>query len=243
MNFLKFYQFVFTLFLVGFFSAQKSYDVLNHEGNQLYEKKNYERASEKFQQAAKVNDKDFTAHYNLGNSYYKRKMYEEAKLEYEKANQVSATLADKAAVLHNLGNAYMETDNPEKAAEYYKQSLKQDPYNENTRKNYEIAKLKEKENQQDQNQGNSGGGGEQDQNQGKDKGNTPQNQNGTGQQNKGDGEGEDDNPNQNNQNQSGMPKNLQDAIMNRVENKERETAKRILNKDSYSMPESNEKDW
>ena len=40
-----------------------------------------------------------------------------------------------------------------------------------------------------------------------------------------------------------MPIDLEDAILNRVGNKERETAKRILNKNSYSMPQSNEKDW
>lgn len=243
MKFFKLFSVLMMVFCAVQVTAQKSYDILVHEGNQSFKKNDYESASGKYQEAAKLQDKDFAAHYNLGNAYYKRKMYEEAKAEYEKANKVSATLADKAAVLHNLGNAYMQTENPEKAAELYKQALKQDPYNENTRKNYEIAKLKEKEKQQDQNQGNSGGGGEQDQNQGQDKGNTPQNQNGSGQQNKGDGEGEDDNENNNRTNQSGMPKDLENSIMNRVENKERETAKRILNKNSYSMPESNEKDW
>jgi hypothetical protein len=53
----------------------------------------------------------------------------------------------------------MQMNQPEKAADYYKKSLKQNPKSEATRKNYEIAKLKEKENQQKKNQQNNSGKG------------------------------------------------------------------------------------
>ena len=198
-------------------------------------------------EAIKINENDFGAHYNLGNSLHKRKMFAEATAEYEKAEKLAATIPDKAAALYNLGNVHMQTNNTKKAAELYKQALKQDPYNETIRKNYEIAMLKEKEKQEDNKQNNNSGGGggndkDQDKNQGDQKGDTPQSQSGQGQQNKGEGEGDD--PNKNiNDNSGKMPKDLENSILNRVENKERETAKRILNKNSYSMPQSNEKDW
>lgn len=242
---------LFSAFMVittcSFFSAQENYNTLVFEGNKDFDKKNYESSSSKYMEAVKLNDKEFTAHYNLGNSLYKRKMYEEAKAEFEKAEKLSNTIPDKAAALYNLGNAHMQTNNSKKAAELYKQALKQDPYNETIRKNYEIAMLKEKEKEEQKKQkDNSGGGGGNDQNkdknQGQEKGDTPQNQAGSGQKNKGEGEGED--PNKNKTGNSGkMPKDLENSILNRVENKERETAKRILNKNSYSMPQSNEKDW
>ncbi|WP_317206431.1 tetratricopeptide repeat protein [Kaistella faecalis] len=235
------------IFSTSTFSAQKSYNTLIFEGNKDFEKKNYESSSSKYMEAIKVNEKDFTAHYNLGNSLYKRKMYAEATAEYEKAEKLSATIPDKAAALYNLGNAHMQTNNSKKAAELYKQALKQDPYNETIRKNYEIAMLKEKEKEEEKKQkNNSGGGGgndeNQEKNQGQEKGDTPQSQAGKGQQNKGEGEGDDPNKNKNS-NSGKMPKDLENSILNRVENKERETAKRILNKNSYSMPQSNEKDW
>ncbi|MBU4538539.1 MAG: tetratricopeptide repeat protein [Weeksellaceae bacterium] len=242
---------LFSAFMVittcSLFSAQENYNTLVYEGNKDFDKKNYESSSSKYMEAVKLNDKEFTAHYNLGNSLYKRKMYEEAKAEFEKAEKLSNTIPDKAAALYNLGNAHMQTNNSKKAAELYKQALKQDPYNETIRKNYEIAMLKEKEKEEQKKQkDNSGGGGGNDQNkdknQGQEKGDTPQNQAGSGQKNKGEGEGED--PNKNKTGNSGkMPKDLENSILNRVENKERETAKRILNKNSYSMPQSNEKDW
>ena len=216
-----------------------------YEGNQKFNGKDYDGASSKYMEAIKSNEKDFTAHYNLGNALYKSKKYEEAKAEFEKAQNLSQTLPDKAAALHNLGNTYMQMNQPEKAADYYKQSLKQDPYNEATRKNFEIAKLKEKENQQKKNQedkSGKGGGGE-DQQKNKDQEGDPKDPSqdqGNGQKNKGD---DPNNPDSNKNNQGKMPKDLENAILNKVSEKEKETAKRILNKDSYSMPESNEKDW
>ena len=236
---------MFTLLFCGtLVSAQKSYNALVHEGNRRYEQNKYEAAASSYLEAIKTDSKDYTGYYNLGNALYRSKKYEEAITQYTKASELSQNLPDKAAALHNIGNAYMQLNKPEKAAEFYKQSLKQEPRNEQTRKNYEIAKLKEQENKQ--NQGNGGGG----------EGNKKQDQSGQGNEKKdgrqGSGSGPDNegndksgsNPNQNKDNNNGaLPKGMQDAILNRVSEKERETAKKILNKDSYSMPESNEKDW
>ena len=229
-----------------FFSAQENYNTLVYKGNQQFDKENYETSSSKYTEAVQLNDKEFMAHFNLGNSLYKRKMFDEAKAEFEKAEKLSANLPDKSAALYNLGNTYMQQENSKKAAELYKQALKQDPYNESIRKNYEIAMLKEKEKEEQKKQKNDSGGGDgdenKDKNKGQDKGDQPKQEAGTGQKNKGDGDGKD--PNENKKPDANkMPKDLEDAILNRVGNKERETAKRILNKNSYSLPESNEKDW
>lgn len=245
----KKYLFTAVILIFGYavIFAQESYNTLVYKGNQEFNSKNYESASGKYSEAVKTNEKDFTAHYNLGNSLYKRKLFDEAKAEYKKAAAVSTNVHDKAAALYNSGNAEMSANNSAEAAKLYKEALKQDPYNEAIRKNFEIAMLKEKEKEEQKKQNNKsdndgGNGKEKDQNQGTEKGNTPQNQSGSGEKNKGDGEGND--PNKSKSDNSGkMPSDLEKSLMDRVENKERETAKRILNKNSYSMPQSNEKDW
>ncbi len=241
-----FLSFIVALSFSGVMFGQESYRNLVYEGNQKFDGKDYEGASSKYMEAIKSNDKDFTAHYNMGNALYKSKKYEEAKAEFEKAEKLSQTLPDKTAALHNLGNAYMQMNQPEKAADYYKKALKQDPHSEVTRKNYEIAKLKEKEKQQQKNeQNNSGkGGGGNDQNKEDDqKGDKDKKQDqGNGPQNEGKSD-QGDNPKQNQNNEGRMPKNLENAILDKINEKEKETARRILNKNSYSMPESNEKDW
>lgn len=241
-----FLSFIVVISFSGLMSGQENYRNLVHEGNQKFDGKDYDGASSKYMEAIKSNDKDFTAHYNMGNALYKSKKYEEAKTEFEKAEKLSQTLPDKTAALHNLGNAYMQMNQPEKAADFYKKALKQDPYSEVTRKNYEIAKLKEKEKEQQKNQENNSGkgGGGNDQNKGDDqKGDKDKKQDqGNGPQNEGKSD-QGDNPKQNQNNEGRMPKNLENAILDKINEKEKETARRILNKNSYSMPESNEKDW
>lgn len=227
----------------GFLSGQENYRTLVFEGNQKFKGNDFDGASSKYMEAIKSNENDFTAHYNLGNALYKKQKYQEAQEEYSKAEKLSQTLPDKAAALHNLGNTMMQMSEPAKAAEYYKQSLKQDPYNEATRKNYEIAKLKIKEQQRnngdkDNSQGKSGGG--EDQNKGekgdskdqkKDQGNGPQQS-----------KGKDNKPNGSGQ-EGKLPKDLQKAILDSIDGREKRTARRILNNKSYSKPASNEKDW
>ncbi len=228
--------------------GQENYRTLVYEGNQKFNGKDYDGASSKYMEAVKKNEKDFTAHYNLGNALYKSKKYEEAKAEFDKAQKLSQTLPDKTAALHNLGNTYMQMNQPEKAADYYKQALKQDPYNEATRKNFEIAKLKEKEKQQQNNEKNNsgkGGGGGDDQNKGDDQKGDKKDQKqdqGNGPENEGKSD-QGNTPKQNQNNEGKIPKDLENAILDKVSEKEKETARKILNKNSYSTPQSNEKDW
>ncbi|KQT21632.1 aerotolerance regulator BatC [Chryseobacterium sp. Leaf405] len=239
-----FLSFIFAFMFSDFLFGQKNYRTLVYEGNEKFNGKDYDGASSKYMEAIKINQKDFTAHYNLGNALYKNKKYEEAKAEFEKAQKLSQTVPDKAAALHNLGNTYMQMNQAEKAADYYKQSLKQNPYSEATRKNFEIAKLKEKENQQKKNQQNKsgkGGGGKDKQQNDDQKGDSKQDQ-GQGKQNQGKSPQGND-PEQSPNNEGKIPKDLENQILDKVSEKEKETAKRILNKNSYSMPESNEKDW
>ncbi|MBQ0152868.1 MAG: tetratricopeptide repeat protein [Chryseobacterium sp.] len=242
---------ILTLLGISMFSnslfAQKSYKTLVHEGNEKFKGSNYDAASSRYMEAIKSQGKDFTAHYNLGNALYKSKKYEDAKVEFEKAQKLSKTIPDKAAALHNLGNTYMQMNQPEKAADFYKQALKHDPYSEATRKNFEIAKLKEKQQEQqknkEENKSGKGSGGK-DQQKNKDEKGNPKDQNqdqGNGQKQQGDSQNGKPDPNK--QNDGKMPKELENAILNKIGDKEKETAKRILNKDSYSMPQSNEKDW
>lgn len=224
--------------------AQESYNSLLYKGNSEFNKKNYEKSSSKFLDAVKSKENDFGAHYNLGNSFYKRKMYDEARVEFEKADKFADNLADKTAAQYNLGNTYMETQNPDKAAEHYKAALKQDPNNEAAQRNYQIAKLKQKEKENKKNQQNKDGGKGGDQKDNKDKsgkGNTPSEEKGEGDK-KIQGKGPDGKDKQDDADNK-IPKDLEKAILERSENKERETARRILNKNADAMPQSNEKDW
>ena len=242
--------------------AQESLNTLLYKGNRDFDKKNYDKASSTFMDAVKKKGDDFGAHYNLANSLYKKKMYDQANAEYQKAQKLTRNPDEKAASFYNMGNSYLQNGNVEKAIESYKNALKNNPDNEAILKNLQIAKKKQnqkqnKEQQQNQKQNNQNNDqqekGKQQDKEGEDNQenknqNTKSQDNGNqGVENQGKGsQGKlpnQQNNNQNQQNSNQLPKDLQQLILQRSANQERETARNLQNKKAYSMPESNEKDW
>ena len=232
------------VFSSQFLTAQKSYNALVYEGNKKFDAKEYNASSSKYLEAIAEKNGNYTAHYNLGNALYKNKKYEEATAEYEKAARFTKSKYEKAAALYNLGNVFMQSNNAEKAADFYKQALKQDPYNEAIRKNYEIAMLKDKEKKNKQKQDSKKGKGN-----GKDQNDKDQSDKGNQKKDQQNGKGDDKNgsekgkSNQPKKQDNKIPEEAEKMILRDIENKERETARRILNKRANSMPQSNEKDW
>ena len=243
--------------------AQESLNTLIFRGNRSFDKQKYGEATSTFSEAVKKNEKDFGAHYNLGNSLYKIKKYDEAIAEYQKAQKNTNNKDEKAASYYNEGNAHLQNGDGEKAVNAYKNALKFDPDNEAILKNLQIAKKKQKQKDNKQNQQNQKQNQQNNQNKNQDnnpnqqgdqnqenKNNNTKNQpNGNiGDQNKGKGNQGAEKQNQKNEPQNPndpnkIPKDLQKLILQRSANQERETAKKLLNKNGYYSPESNTKDW
>ena len=243
--------------------AQESLNTLIFRGNRSFDKQKYGEATSTFSEAVKKNEKDFGAHYNLGNSLYKIKKYDEAIAEYQKAQKNTNNKDEKAASYYNEGNAHLQNGDGEKAVNAYKNALKFDPDNEAILKNLQIAKKKQKQKDNKQNQQNQQQNQQNNQNKNQDnhqnqqgdqnqenKNNNTKNQpNGNiGDQNKGKGKQGAEKQNQKNEPQdpndpNKIPKDLQKLILQRSANQERETAKKLLNKNGYYSPESNTKDW
>ena len=243
--------------------AQESLNTLIFRGNRSFDKQKYGEAISTFSEAVKKNEKDFGAHYNLGNSLYKIKKYDEAIAEYQKAQKNTNNKDEKAASYYNEGNAHLQNGDGEKAVNAYKNALKYDPDNEAILKNLQIAKKKQKQKDNKQNQQSQQQNQQNNQNKNQDnnqnqqgdqnqenKNNITKNQpNGNiGDQNKGKGNQGAEKQNQKNEpqnpkDQNKIPKDLQKLILQRSANQERETAKKLLNKNGYYSPESNTKDW
>ena len=254
-----------SLFFLGLIAvkAQESLNTLIFRGNRSFDKQKYGEATSTFSEAVKKNEKDFGAHYNLGNSLYKIKKYDEAITEYQKAQKITNNKDEKAASYYNEGNAHLQNGDGEKAVNAYKNALKFDPDNEAILKNLQIAKKKQKQKDNKQNQQNQQQNQQNNQNKNQDnnqnqqgdqnqenKNNNTKNQpNGNiGDQNKGKGNQGAEKQNQKNEPQNPndpnkIPKDLQKLILQRSANQERETAKKLLNKNGYYSPESNTKDW
>src|SRR5690606_6220406 len=161
-------------------TTEKDYVI---SGNQYYHSGAFANAEAQYKSALSKNNQSIQANYNLANTLYQQKRYDEAKLHYEKvAHSASASKSDKHRAFHNIGKIFLDQENPEKALENFKKALKLDPYDEETRYNYVLAKKmlenKRKNDQQNHkdNQEQGDDPGEQDPNEQQDpnkKGNNP----------------------------------------------------------------------
>ncbi len=84
--------------------------------------------------------KNATAKYNLGNAYYKNNKNREAIQRYVQAAEVATTKAEKHKIYHNLGNSLMNDKNYRAAVEAYKNALRNNPTDDETRYNLALAK-------------------------------------------------------------------------------------------------------
>ena len=168
-NNMKTYLKISILFLMLFsikeISAQKDSTALQRKarsmvrhGNELYQNKQYTDASVAYKKALSNSSYYDKASYNLGNALYKNKNFKEALPQYELTAKTAEDKLTKAQAYHNIGNAHMETKNYQGAVDAYKNSLRNNPTDDETRYNLAVAqKLLDKENQQnkdDQNKDN-----------------------------------------------------------------------------------------
>ncbi len=106
----------------------------------LVAKSNFPEAEGAYRKAMSKNPVDATAKYNLGNAYYYEKKYDEANQRFAEATQVAETKAEKHSAFHNQGNAFMAQKKYEEAVKSYKNALRNNPKDEETRYNLALAK-------------------------------------------------------------------------------------------------------
>ena len=232
------------------FGQEKDKNLYN--GNQLFKEKKYADAEADFRVTeSKKSPKKATAGYNLGNSVYRQNQQGEAQIRYIQALEHAKTKEEKHRIYHNLGNTFMLDKNYEAAAEAYKNALRNNPNDEETRYNYALAKRKKKDNPppKDNKKDNKGGGGQdkkpQPENNKNDKGNDKKDQDKNKgedkKEDKGDGEKKEDK--NDNPKPSGADKQRIDNILDAVNNAEKKVQDKVNAKKVKARPVSNEKDW
>lgn len=129
-------------------------------GNRQFNKGNYEESIERYGKALELAPGLFEATYDLGNALYKAERYDQAEQTMRQAAaDTLRTEKERAEAFYNLGNAQFRQKKYKEALESYKQSLRLDPSDMETKYNYAYTK-KLLDDQQ-----NGGGGQDQQQNQ------------------------------------------------------------------------------
>jgi len=135
-------------FLIGLLSCSFALSfaqegkVTNHiyEGNEDVQKEAYIKAEKSYRKALSLAPEKATALYNLGNTHFLDKKYDEASQRFFQTQKFASSKEDKHRAFHNMGNVYMQKKEYQKAVEAYKNALRNNPSDEETRYNYALAK-------------------------------------------------------------------------------------------------------
>ena len=126
-----------------------------HEANQLINEDKFVSAEMEYRKAISEQPASVAGVYNLGNSYYRKGNFEEALYRQQQAAKNAATKEEKHKAFHNIGNILMQNKQCKEAVEAFKNALRNDPTDDETRYNLVIAKecaeQQQDENKDDQN--------------------------------------------------------------------------------------------
>lgn len=166
----------------------------------------FSAAEASYRQAVAKSPENVTAKYNMANMYYSKEKPSQAASRLTQAAKIAETKEQKHKIFHNLGNSFMEQKKYKEAVEAYKNALRNNPKDEETRYNYALAKKMLEENPES-------GGGEDEQEQEQEQTDKENSDEGEKEPEEGEGENEDQNgdPDENSpeqpkdQNENGEP--------------------------------------
>jgi len=144
--------YIFILLLPFFVNAQNKKTHLR-DGNNLYKDSLYNDAEMKYRKSLEKDQNYFTASYNLADAIYKQERFEESSLLFEGLIDNAKTKDEKAKLYHNLGNSLFKQQKLKESIQAYKDALKNNPKDEETRHNLALAKKmlqQQEESQQEQ---------------------------------------------------------------------------------------------
>lgn len=132
-------------------SAQKSYREHLRSGNKFYADSLYDKAEVEYRKAVEMDPNGSEALYNLGNALLRQEKAQEAMDQFTMAEKRTTNKKNLAEVHHNMGVICQASQDYAHAVEFYKQALRENPTDHETRYNLAVA-MKQLQNQQQQDQ-------------------------------------------------------------------------------------------
>ena len=141
------------LLLITSFSYSQSKKKFIKEGNKLYNDSSYNMAEMKYRKSLEKDQEYFNASFNLADAVYKQERYDESTSFFESLKDNARNEKELAYINHNLGNSLLKENKIDLSIEAFKNSLRLNPDDEDTRYNLAYAqKMKQQQDQKDQQQ-------------------------------------------------------------------------------------------
>ena len=147
-NNILFCFFISILASYNIYAQSENYAKFYNKGNTFIES-NFEEAEKNFRVAIDDSLSDLRATFNLSNKYYSEGLYDEAISRQIESTKLAKNKSEKHKAFHNLGNSLMKKEMCSEAVLAYKNALRNDPSDDETRYNLALAKKCEEEQQND----------------------------------------------------------------------------------------------
>ncbi len=134
--------------------AQKAERDYIRKGNRLFADSTFVDAEVNYRKALDVNPKSTVSMYNLANTLLAQNKVEEAMQQYVAASKLEKDKGNLAQIYHNMGVIFHGQKDLQKAIEAYKESLRNNPHDDETRYNLALAQKQLNEQQQQQQEQN-----------------------------------------------------------------------------------------
>ena len=149
----KVYITAFLLFAVHTVFAQKTDRDYIRSGNKLYNDSLFIKAEVDYRKALDINPKSTDAMFNLANALLMQQKANEAMEQYQSVSKIEKDKDKLAQIYHNMGVIMQSSKQYVQCIEAYKESLRNNPKDDETRYNLALAqKLLKDQEQQNQNQ-------------------------------------------------------------------------------------------
>jgi tetratricopeptide (TPR) repeat protein len=206
--------------------TQSNPRILIREGNRHYKAGRADEAERSYWRALNIDDRSNVATFNLGSAQFRQQKFDEAAKEFEKAAASTNDRIEKAAAYHNLGNTLLMQQKIKESIEAYKQALRNNPNDMDTKYNlsYALSLLNDDEDSDN------------DENQDDDDGNDDENQQ--------DNEQQDQNQNQDQQQQQ-QQISREDAqrMLDAIAQQERELLEKLQQQERAGQRQKIERNW
>ena len=129
----KYISFFLLLLMAATASAQKAERDFIRKGNRFFKDSVYVDAEVNYRKALETNPQSTVSMFNLGNTLAQQNKLQEAMEQYVAATKIEKDKNDLAQIYHNMGVIFQSQKDYGKAVEAYKQSLRNNPKDDETR--------------------------------------------------------------------------------------------------------------
>ena len=129
--------FVILLSAINLFAQHPNSKI--RKGNTAYQDSAYSDAEQLYREALMKNQNSYEASFNMADAIYKQERYSEANSLFKALSEKTKDKTKKSSNYHNLGNSLLKEQKIDEAIEAYKNALRNNPSDIDTKHNLAYA--------------------------------------------------------------------------------------------------------